>query len=63
MQITATQMIAHHSINYILIRKSSKMVKFNKRIISGKHFKAIAVMVYLVDIYVIARIYETQLLE
>ena len=49
MRITATQKIAHYSVNFDLIHKSfTLLVFFNSCIVSGKNFKAIALVVVLV---------------
>ena len=42
MQIIATQMIAHHSVNLNLIQNPTEQWPFNNWIVSGKHFKAIS---------------------
>ena len=48
MCFTATQMIAHYSVNFDLIDKSFELLPFSSFIVSGKKFKAIATMVVLV---------------
>ena len=48
MRITATQKIAHYSVNFDLIHKSFALLVFNSCIISGKNFKAIVSVVVLV---------------
>ena len=48
MRYTATQKIAHYSVNFDLIQKSFTLLVFNSCIVSGKNFKAIALVVVLV---------------
>ena len=50
MRITATQMIAHYSVNFDLIHKSFTLLVFNSCMVSGKTFKAIASVVVLVGV-------------
>ena len=50
MRITATQMIAHYSVNFDLIHKSFAPLVFNICIVSGKKFKAIASVIVLVGV-------------
>ena len=50
MRITATQKIAHYSVNFDLIHKSFTLLVFNSCIVSGKNFKAIASVVVLVGV-------------
>ena len=50
MCITATQKIAHYSVNFDLIHKSFPLLVFNGCIISEKNFKAIASVVVLVGL-------------
>ena len=50
MRITATQMIAHYSVNFDLIHKSFTLLVFYSRIVSRKSFKAVASVVVLVGI-------------
>ena len=39
-------MIIYHFVNFILIKIPSKRSTLNKKIVSGKNFKAIGLMVY-----------------
>ena len=48
MRTTATQKIAHYSVNFDLIHKSFALLVFNSCIVSGKIFQAIASVVVLV---------------
>ena len=41
LRVTAARMIIHHSALLIQFKISSKQSTFNKRIVSGKNFKAI----------------------
>ena len=50
MRITATQKIAHYSVNFDLIHKLFALLVFNSCIISGKNFKVIASVVVLVGV-------------
>ena len=50
MCITATQMIAHYSVNFNPIHKSFTLLVFNSCIVSGKIFQAIALVVVLVGV-------------
>ena len=48
MRITATQKIAHYSVNFDLIHKLFELLVFNSCIASGKSFNPIASVVVLV---------------
>ena len=50
MRITATQMIAHYSVNFDLIHKSFALLVLNSYIVSGKIFQAIASVVVLIGV-------------
>ena len=75
MRITATQTIAHYSVNFDLIHKSFTVLLFYSCILSGKNFKAIASVIVLVAwlkiangfltifMYIFLNSYKLQLLE
>ena len=50
MHITATQKIAHYSVNFDLIHKSFALLVFNSCTVSGKNYKTIASVVVLVGV-------------
>ena len=50
MRITATQTIAYYSVNFDLIHESFTLLVFNSYVVSGKKFKAIALVVVLVGV-------------
>ena len=72
MRITATQKIAHYSVNFDLIHKSFTLLVFNSCIVARKFFQAIASVVGLVGVAknckrffsdIFLNRYELQLLE
>ena len=50
LQVTAARMIIHHSVYLLRFTIPSKRSTFNKRIISGKNFKAIRLVVFPVGV-------------
>ena len=48
MDIVATQIFAHHSVNFIPFQQSFKNYAFNESVVSGKAYNTITLLVYLV---------------